>query len=146
MADIVYNPVAGAPFSGGLRMKDLGDGTFAPTSMNVSGLVPLQSLTNVSTTGAGTVLDNTGVRNNHSMIVVSGAGVSAGTVLLEGSQDNVNWFNLLGAGIVSTNAANTIFGPLVPVTTATLTPVRFLRARVSVAITGGTISAWVASA
>jgi len=142
MADQVFNPVAGVPFSGGVRMKDLGDGTFAPLGVNISGLVPLQSLTNVSATGPGAVLDNTGVRNNHAMVVVSGAGVSGGVVTLQGSQDNVNWFVFTPTVLITVNAANNVF----PIATATLTPVRYLRANITTIISGGTISAWVASA
>ncbi len=142
MADVVFNPVAGVPFSGGLRMKDLGDGTFAPTSMNVSGFTPVTSLSAVSATGPGVALDNTGVRNNHNLVVNTSAGVSAGTVVLQGSQDGTNWFLFNPTISVSTTSANATFVG----TPATLTPVRFLRANVTVGITGGTITALVASA
>lgn len=145
MADVVFNPVAGVPFSGGLRMVDCGDGTFAPMSVDIGGLVPVRSLNVVSATGAGVVLDNTGVRTNHSMVVVVSAGFTSGVVAFQGSQDNVNWFTLL-------TAANT-GGTAPPLTasgnflyTATLTPIRFLRANITTVISGGTISAWVASA
>jgi hypothetical protein len=73
------------------------------------------------------------------MVVTSGAGVSAGSVQLKGSLDGVNWFNLGTA--VTTNAANTTFAPVVIANQ----PVRFLRADIATVITGGTVSATVAS-
>jgi hypothetical protein len=150
MADIVFNPVAGAPFSGGVRMKDLGDNTFAPLSMSIAGFQPVASLVAQSAIQSGVMLDNTGVRNNHSLVVTCTAGVTAGGVVqLWGSQDNVNWFGVLNnaatpvivaittttAGVVVTNIA-----------TAVLTPIRYLRAQITTAISGGTITAYVASA
>jgi hypothetical protein len=139
MADIVFNPVAGVPFSGGLRMHDCGDGSFAPTGLSISGLSPVASLTNVSATGPGAVLDNTGVRNNHSLTITSGAGVASGAVKLEGSQDNVNWFQLIAPVTAPAAGATTN-------TIASLTPVRYLRANITTIIGGGTVTALVASA
>jgi len=69
------------------------------------------------------------------MVVTSGPGVSAGTVQLQGSLDALNWYNLGTA--VSTTTASTVFPPVVIQNQAT----RFLRANVTVAITGGVISA-----
>ena len=143
MADVVWTPVAGVPFSGAIRYADSGDGTLAPLGMSIGGKLPFQSLSGASTLNtAGAALDNAGVRNNHSLVAVTSAGVSAGAVQLQGSQDGTNWFNLLSTPL-TTNTASTVFGPLT--STATLTPVRFLRALISTAITGGTVSAWVAS-
>jgi hypothetical protein len=147
MADVIFNPVAGVPFSGGTRMKDLGDGTFAPLSMSVAGFQPVLSITTQSAAlTAGTMLDNTGVRNNHSLVVVANGTVSSGTVQLQGSQDNVNWVNLLGGsgfqqGVVSPTTGGVFLG------TAQLSPFRYIRAFIATVIAGGgTISAWVASA
>jgi hypothetical protein len=143
MADIIYDRLSGLPPEQLTRLKDMGDGTFAPQAMSLSGLVPVQSLSAVSATGPGVVLDNEGVRNNHNLVVVTGAGVSAGTVILQGSQDGVNWFPFPTTPVsISTVAANAIYAPAAP----NLYPVRYLRANITVAITGGTISAWVASA
>jgi hypothetical protein len=149
MADVVYNPVAGVPFSGGVRMHDCGDGSFAPISVNIAGGVALQSIIAQSAAStAGAALNNTGVRNNHSLTVVTNGTVTSGTVQLQGSQDNVNWVNLLGgtgfqAGVVSpVSATSTTW-----LGTAQLTPFQYIRAFIVTAIGGGgTISAWVASA
>jgi len=90
-------------------------------------------------------MDNVGVRNNHNLVVTTSAGVSGGVVNLEGSQDGINWVALLGGSgtnaVVTTNAANKTFS-----STAQLTPFRFIRANVTTGITGGTITAWIASA
>jgi hypothetical protein len=148
MADVVFNPVSGVPFSGSLRMKDLGDTTYAPLSMAVAGPVPTLSLSAVSAVQNGLMLDNTGVRNNHSMVVIVSAGFSTGVVTLQGSQDNVNWFTLVIASNTGTSPA--VAPPLTAsnsfIYTATLTPVRYLRAAITTVIVGGTISAYVASA
>lgn len=141
MADIIFNPVAGVPFSGGNRMVDCGDGTWAMIGMSLTGPPPTLSLSNVSAVGPGATVDNHGVRSNHSLVVVSGAGVSGGVVALQGSQDGTNWFNFTPAVTITTSTASTVF----PIATGTLTPVRLLRANITTVITGGTISAWVSS-
>lgn len=100
---------------------------------------PIESLTNVSAAGAGTVLDCIQPQLQQVMVVVSGNGVSAGAVQLQGSLDGSNWFNIGSA--VTTSAADTISTPV----TGTI-PCRYLRASITTAITGGTVSAWVAAA
>jgi hypothetical protein len=76
----------------------------------------------------------------HSLFVVSGAGVSAGVVAIEVSNDNVNWL-APATNTVTTSAASTAYsvtvGPL---------PFQFVRARISTAITGGSVDAYLASA
>jgi hypothetical protein len=142
MADQIFNALAGVPPPGPTRWKDVGDGTFAPVSVGIAGNLPLLSLSAVSVTGPGAVLDNTGVRNNHSMFVTTSAGVSGGVVALQGSQDGVNFVNLPGTSTITTSAANTtsIVSP------TSLIPVRYLRANITTAITGGTVTAYIASA
>jgi hypothetical protein len=103
-----------------------------------TGVRPLVSLSAVSSTGAGTALDGVVVRQNATMVVTSSAGVSAGSVQMQGSVDGTNWFNLGSA--VSTTTASTVFTPVA----TTTPPTRFVRANVATAITGGTISATVA--
>lgn len=101
---------------------------------------PQTSLTNQSATSAvSAVLDNGGARAQHCLWVVTGAGVSAGVVTLQGSNDGTNWFST--ATTVTTNAANTTFA-------AALAnfPFAYVRALITTTITGGTISASVASA
>lgn len=99
------------------------------------------SLLNIGATGPGTAFDMINCRNNHTMVVTSGAGVSAGVVQLQGSLDGTNWFNMLGTSSVTTNAASTTFPPVHIVNSA----VRFLRANITTIITGGTITAVVGS-
>ena len=104
------------------------------------GVPPLHSITASGTAAAGTVLDGGVAHAYHSLFVVTSAGVTAGTVVIEVSNDNQNWFTP-ASNSVSTTAASTAYsvtvGPL---------PFQFARARVSVGITGGTVDAWVASA
>lgn len=87
----------------------------------------------------GTVVDAGEIRANSILVVVTSAGVTAGAVQLLGSIDNVNWY-ALGAP-VTTNTASTVF--TVPVAN---TPTRSLRARITTAIVGGTVTANVAMA
>ena len=96
------------------------------------------SLAAGSTTGAGTGYDNSGVYANHTLVTIGSAGISAGAVQLQGSLDNVNWVNL---GTPITLTASTV-----QVTNVASTPFQFIRANVSTNVTGGTVSAWVASA
>jgi hypothetical protein len=142
MADQVFNPVAGVPFSGGTRMVDCGDGTWAQVSMGISGLLPVLSLSAVSAAGPGAILNNAGVRNNHSVVVNTNGTVTGGTVQLQGSQDNVNWVNLLTTALAPLSATAAVTAG-----TSQLTPFRYVRAIVVAPITGGgTITAYVASA
>jgi hypothetical protein len=58
---------------------------------------------------------------------------------LQGSNDNLNWFTTTAS--ITTNAASTVFAAAL----ATF-PFQFIRANCSTAITGGTVTAVVASA
>ena len=104
------------------------------------GSPPSQAFNAQSAANAAGVLDNGIARAYHSLTVLSGTGVSAGVVSLEVSQDGTNWF-APATNTVTTSAASTLYsvtvGPL---------PFQFVRARISTGITGGTVSAWVASA
>jgi hypothetical protein len=143
MADITFNPVAGVPFSGPIIMKDCTGtgGPYAPVSLGMAGFLPVQSLAAVSAIQNGTALDNQGVRNNHSIVVTTSAGVSAGVVALQGSQDGVNWITTALTSVTTAAATTTYLGTVV-----SLTPLRYLRAAITTTITGGTITAYVASA
>jgi hypothetical protein len=101
--------------------------------------IPGLSLTAASAVGAGAVVDNGGCFSQHTLVVTTSAGVTAGAVQLQGSLDTVNWFNL--GSPVSTATAATTF----PAVVVSDQPVRFLRGNVTTAITGGTVSAVVAS-
>lgn len=100
---------------------------------------PKVTLTNQQAIANGAALDNVTCRANHTVQILSSAGVSAGSVQLQGSLDGVSWFNMGAA--VAVNAASSVFSLSV-----TGTPARFVRANVSVAITGGTVGALVGSA
>jgi hypothetical protein len=108
--------------------------------MAVLNPIPAVSLTAQSALNTvGAVMDNGGCFSNHTMVVTSSAGVSAGAVQLAGSLDGTNWFNLGSA--VSTSTASTTFAPVV----ISNQPVRYLRTQITTAITGGTVTAVVAS-
>jgi hypothetical protein len=103
---------------------------------NTNGVRPIASLTAVSATGGGTALDGLAVRTTAVMSVTTSSGVSAGSVQLQGSLDGTNWFAL--GSPVTTSAASTTTPVIV-----TGTAVRFVRANVATAITGGTVLASV---
>jgi hypothetical protein len=103
---------------------------------NTGGIAPLLSLSAVSATGAGTALDGLVVRQNAVAFATTSAGVSGGSVVLEGSLDGTNFVTLGSA--ITTSAANTTY-----TVSASNVFVRFVRARVATSITGGTISAVV---
>lgn len=97
---------------------------------------PTTSLAAQSAVQNGTVQDDGGMRAHHTLVVTTSAGVSAGTVVLQLSQDNVNWFT----GVtISTSTANNVYA--VDVTGA----FRYSRAAITTSITGGTITATIAS-
>jgi hypothetical protein len=101
-----------------------------------SGLPPVHSLTAASATNAAsTVLDGVVVRTNSLLVVVTGAGVSAGDVKVQGSLDGANWYAI--GSPLAVSAANTVY------TQTGTVPARFFRATVSTAITGGTVDAWL---
>ena len=107
--------------------------TFVPQgALNVS--LSAQSALNTQ----GSTADNGVARANHSLFVVTSAGVSAGVVTLMGSNDNVNWFAT--ACTVTTNAASSAFA-------ANLQnfPYRYVAAKITTGIIGGTVTATTAS-
>jgi hypothetical protein len=97
------------------------------------GYPPAVSLTAQSTVQAGASLDGLAVRANAVMAVTTSAGVSAGSVQMMGSLDNVNWFNV-GSAVSTTTASTTT------AVTAASCFVRFVRANIATAITGGTVT------
>jgi hypothetical protein len=107
-----------------------------PISVHTLGLEPIVSLSAVSAVGAGTVLDGAVVRSAAVLSVTTSAGVTAGDVQLEGSLDGTHWFNLGSA--LSTTAASTTTQTVVSSAYA-----RYVRAAITTAITGGTVTASV---
>lgn len=100
------------------------------------GLPPVKSLSAAAaTTATSVVLDGVVMRTNSTLVVVTGTGVSAGDVELQGSLDGTNWYVIGSALAVS--AASTVYHQTGNV------PARFFRAIVSTAITGGTVDAWI---
>jgi len=87
---------------------------------------------------AGTV-DYSGVSRTHTLTVVAGAGVSAGVVSLELSQDGVNW-------VAETGNTITTAAPGAQSVTLVDKVYAQARARISTVITGGTVDAWIARA
>lgn len=104
-----------------------------------NGSAPVTAFTSQSAGGTnGATVDNGVARSNHTLFVMTGAGVSAGVVTLQGSNDGVNWFST--TCIVTTIAATTPYA-------AALAnfPFRYVRASITTVITGGTVTATTAS-
>lgn len=121
------------------KVVDNGDGTF--TLVTAAGTTPFTTLSAQSALNThGTAQDGGTLHSIAIMQVSSGAGVSAGSVQMEGSIDGTNWFSLGSA--VNTNAASTVFAPVI----VTGTAVRYVRASIATGITGGTITAVVGMA
>ncbi|WP_141120200.1 DUF6385 domain-containing protein [Mycobacterium malmoense] len=97
------------------------------------GLAPAVSLSAKSTVSTGTALDGLAVRSAAVMATTTSTGVSAGAVQLQGSLDGTNWFNLGSA--VSTTAASTTTQTVVSNAYA-----RYVRAAITTAITGGSVT------
>jgi len=107
-----------------------------PIEVHTLGIEPVVSLSAVSAVGAGTALDGAVVRSTAVLAVTTSAGVTAGAVQLEGSLDGSHWFNLGSAQ--STTTASTTTQTVVSSAAA-----RYVRAAITTAITGGTVTAWV---
>jgi len=104
-----------------------------------NGVAPLQSLNAQSTVNTvGTALDNGVARANHSLFAVTSAGVSAGVVTLMGSNDGINY--VATATTITTSAASTPYAAALA-----SFPFRYVTAKITTAITGGTVTAYVAS-
>lgn len=100
---------------------------------------PVTSINNGAAIANGAALDNKSCRANHTLAALSSAGVTGGTMQLQGSLDGANWFNI-GAAL-NINAAATVFQ-----VSAGATPARFIRAQITAGIVGGTVTALVGSA
>lgn len=106
--------------------------------VSTNALQPLASLAAASS-GAGLVLDHLWPRTAHTVICVTSASVTAGTVVLQGSHDGVNFANTAascncssGNAVISGNVVGQAY--------------RFTRAFVTAAIVGGTVNATIAGA
>lgn len=85
-----------------------------------------------ATTGTGTTVDFGTARANITVAIATSAGVSAGAVALELSQDNASFFRRTA---VTTATASTVFQD------SAVGAWRYARAVVTTNITGGTVSA-----
>ncbi len=99
--------------------------------VSTGALAASTTLTAVSATGAGTAVDFGSGKQQITLVIVASAGVSAGAVALEVSQDNTSWFR---ATPVTQSAPG--------VTQATQAGAwRYARGNVTTTITGGTVTA-----
>lgn len=83
----------------------------------------------------GTTAAMGSAKSNISMVITAGAGVSAGVVALEVSQDNTNWYRH--------TTTVTLTAPGVTQITMSGFAFRFARGVITTAITGGTVGATI---
>ena len=93
------------------------------------------TLTNQSATANGTTVDFGAAKQCITLVVTAGAGVSAGVVTLQVSQDNTNFY--AHTTTITTSA------PGVSQTSITGVAFRYARGVISTTITGGTVSATI---
>ena len=105
----------------------------------VGGVQGIVSLSDASEVGPGAVLDGGAARANHTAAVTVSAGVTGGEVALMGSLDNLNWFLLNSETFTSADAGTTV--PIMDTVA-----VQYIRASVTTAIVGGSVSVMVVSA
>lgn len=99
-------------------------------------LIASTTLSAQSATGAGTVADFGSGKQHVTIAVTASAGVSAGVVAIEVSQDNTNWFRTNGSALTAPGVtATTVTGAW-----------RYARGNVTTTITGGTVSATLMAA
>lgn len=99
-----------------------------------------------ATTTVSQVLDNGHSMANHSCYIIIAGTLTAGLVALETSLDNANWTGAAAQGGSAVTAAGFSTGTGMYVLTLTGCPAQFVRAAITTTITGGTVTAWVASA
>ncbi len=131
-APVLIRDSAGSTANIALPGPNLGAGLVVSTGA----LIASTTLSAASATGAGTVADFGSGKQQITLVITAGAGVSAGAVALEVSQDNTNWFR----GTPVTQSAP-------GVTQSTITGAwRYARGNVTTTITGGTVSATLMAA
>lgn len=110
----------------------LGNGLVVTTGS----LVSSTTLAAQSATGAGATVDFGSGKQDITIAVTAGAGVSAGVVALEVSHDSTNWFRTNGAALTAPGVtATTVSGAW-----------RYGRGNITTTITGGTVSATLMAA
>lgn len=103
---------------------------------------PLKSLTAATNTGAagtGGMIDCVVPNSFQSIVVVANGTASAGAVQLQGSMDNVNWFNIGTALTVPTSGTGATAAQIGNI------PCRFVRGIVSTNVTGTNVDVWIAA-
>lgn len=93
------------------------------------------TLTAASAVSNGTVIDYGCAKANITLAVTAGAGVSAGVVALEVSQDNTNFYRH--------TTSITLTAPGVTQTSITGVAFRYCRGAITTTVTGGTVSATI---
>lgn len=101
------------------------------------GVAATTSLSAVTSTGAGTAVDLGVAIQQPVMAVLASAVTTGGTIVLQGSLDNTNWYTI-ASGTISANGTTVVAA-------TTPTPARYLRANLTVR-TDGTYTALVAGA
>lgn len=98
-----------------------------------------------SATAAAASSDEIDARNAEQIAlqVVAGSGVSSGVVKLEGSPTSAYAGTWLDLGSLTINGASKIFGVSLGIGATTGLPIKYVRARISTLIGGGTITAYV---
>lgn len=90
----------------------------------------------------GTVVDFGAIYANVLAVITASATLTAGTILIEGSIDGNTWYQINSVDATATfTAAGTK-----PFVASPMVPARYARARVSVALTGGTIGVMIGAA
>lgn len=101
-----------------------------PDVSNIDGIGPIGSLAAGSIAVAnGTAIPLGRPFNNVSLVVQTTGTITGGVIVIQGSVDGVNWFNM-GAGITLTAAGTFQF-------TSVSAPIPFIRAAITTAVTGG---------
>lgn len=120
-------------------------GYYATNNVSVEahtlGVGPVKSLAAQSaTTATPVVLDAGTVRPNATLVVTTSAGTSGGVVQLQASMDGVNFWNVSSASITTSAASTT------SQVTSTSAYARYFQAKITTAVVGGTVNAWIAAA
>ena len=131
-APVLIRDVAGSTANIALPGPNLGAGLVTTTGT----LISSTTLTAQSATGAGTAADFGSAKQAVTISVTASAGVSAGVVALEVSQDNTNWFRTNGAALTAPGVTSTTVSGAW----------RYGRGNVTTTITGGTVSATLMAA
>lgn len=96
-------------------------------------LVSSQTMNALTAAGPGVVVDFGSAKANISCVFTTTAGISAGAVALEVSQDNINWFRTGSPVTLTASAVSNI--------AISGNAFRYARGAITTTVTGGTVSA-----